>query len=172
VPHLTKQCDCTRIAFYFCRYQTTQIGNRSLNWIRSVAGGPKPFFAYLGPHAPHYPAQPAPWCVTQMQPADAMSTHLFLVTLLFLLCVPRASRAALPASTSTLVRKRKRNQLTLCQLSSFWSLSFHVDISLCGSVRPRILILLSSRQLTLCIYLTSLFSTRSFSSLFTLGVIN
>ena len=30
---------------------------------RSVASGPKPFFAYLGPHAPHYPAQPAPWYV-------------------------------------------------------------------------------------------------------------
>eukprot|EP00040_Diaphanoeca_grandis_P034069 m.209824 g.209824 ORF g.209824 m.209824 type:complete len:684 (+) comp33051_c0_seq1:81-2132(+) len=44
-------------------YQTTQIGNRSLAWIREVANGPKPFFAYLGPHAPHYPAQPAPWYV-------------------------------------------------------------------------------------------------------------
>lgn len=42
-------------------YQTTQIGNRSLNWIRSVALESKPFFAYLGPHAPHYPATPAPW---------------------------------------------------------------------------------------------------------------
>ena len=42
-------------------YQTTQIGNRSLDWIRTVAKGPKPFFAYLGPHAPHYPAVPAPW---------------------------------------------------------------------------------------------------------------
>jgi len=41
--------------------QTTQIGNRSLAWIREVANGPKPFFAYLGPHAPHYPAEPAPW---------------------------------------------------------------------------------------------------------------
>ena len=30
---------------------------------RSVASGLKPFFAYLGPHAPHYPAQPAPWYV-------------------------------------------------------------------------------------------------------------
>jgi len=44
-------------------YQTTQIGNRSLEWIKEVANGPKPFFAYLGPHAPHYPAIPAPWYV-------------------------------------------------------------------------------------------------------------
>ncbi len=70
-------------------YQTTQIGNRTLRWLdgaidrslglttRGGPGGdaadadggsaaadahkPQPFFAYIGPHAPHYPAQPAPW---------------------------------------------------------------------------------------------------------------
>jgi N-acetylglucosamine-6-sulfatase len=42
-------------------YQTTQIGNRSLGWIRDIAVDTKPFFAYIGPHAPHYPAEPAPW---------------------------------------------------------------------------------------------------------------
>jgi N-acetylglucosamine-6-sulfatase len=47
-------------------YQTTQIGNRTLAWLRgrrlAAAGGKKkPFFAYIGPHAPHFPAQPAPW---------------------------------------------------------------------------------------------------------------
>lgn len=44
-------------------YQSTQIGNRTLRWLEKVAGteNEKPFFAYIGPHAPHYPAQPAPW---------------------------------------------------------------------------------------------------------------
>ena len=52
-------------------YQTTQIGNRTLRWLdeklkaqkeTEAAGGiAKPFFDYIGPHAPHYPAQPAPW---------------------------------------------------------------------------------------------------------------
>jgi len=45
-------------------YTTSLIGNRSLEWIRSVIEtGPShpPFFAYLGPHAPHLPATPAPW---------------------------------------------------------------------------------------------------------------
>jgi len=40
------------------------VGNASLSWIRSVVSqgaGHKPFFAYLGPHAPHLPSTPAPW---------------------------------------------------------------------------------------------------------------
>lgn len=42
-------------------YQTSQIGNRTQRWLKKALKGPKPVFAYLGPHAPHYPAQPAPW---------------------------------------------------------------------------------------------------------------
>lgn len=46
-------------------YQSTQIGNRTLDWIDSLRAdkelSKKPFFAYIGPHAPHYPATPAPW---------------------------------------------------------------------------------------------------------------
>lgn len=49
-------------------YQTVQLGNRTLDWLdalherrRQRTGGDEPFFAYVGPHAPHYPAQPAPW---------------------------------------------------------------------------------------------------------------
>jgi hypothetical protein len=42
-------------------YQTTQIGNRSLRWLDEVLPKKEPIFLYLGPHAPHYPAQPAPW---------------------------------------------------------------------------------------------------------------
>jgi hypothetical protein len=42
-------------------YQTAQIGNRTLRWLDGAIGGAQPFFAYLGPHAPHFPAEPAPW---------------------------------------------------------------------------------------------------------------
>ena len=47
---------------YGTAYQTTQIGNRSMEWLDDVvAKEAYPFFLYLGPHAPHYPADPAPW---------------------------------------------------------------------------------------------------------------
>lgn len=67
-------------------YQTSQIGNRTMRWLKTVLAkqskqlpakyqselevgpsGPlaKPFFAYIGPHAPHYPATPAPWYETR-----------------------------------------------------------------------------------------------------------
>eukprot|EP00928_Gymnodinium_smaydae_P031549 TRINITY_DN23124_c0_g1_i1.p1 TRINITY_DN23124_c0_g1~~TRINITY_DN23124_c0_g1_i1.p1 ORF type:complete len:587 (-),score=30.69 TRINITY_DN23124_c0_g1_i1:88-1848(-) len=45
-------------------YQTAQIGNRSLAWLEEAieeAEKGRPFFAYLGFHAPHFPAEPAPW---------------------------------------------------------------------------------------------------------------
>lgn len=45
-------------------YTTSIIGNASIAWIKSVIDtGPDhpPFFAYLGPHAPHKPSQPATW---------------------------------------------------------------------------------------------------------------
>ena len=35
-------------------YQTSQIGNRSLEFIEAAVSAGKPFVAYLGPHAPHY----------------------------------------------------------------------------------------------------------------------
>ena len=46
-------------------YLTSFLGNHTLAWLNRVAaanaaGGP-PFFGYLGPHAPHFPAEPAPW---------------------------------------------------------------------------------------------------------------
>ena len=56
-------------------YTTTMIGNASLAWIKEVvasnkaaaaegrAGDHKPFFAYLGPHAPHLPSTPPPYAV-------------------------------------------------------------------------------------------------------------
>ena len=49
-------------------YQTTQLGNRTIRWLEAILdekskedGAERPFFAHIGPHAPHYPAQPAPW---------------------------------------------------------------------------------------------------------------
>ena len=43
-------------------YQTSQLGNRSMAWLDSlVERDALPFFLYLGPHAPHFPADPAPW---------------------------------------------------------------------------------------------------------------
>ena len=47
---------------YGTAYQTTQIGNRTAVWLAEVLLKEQfPFFLYLGPHAPHYPADPAPW---------------------------------------------------------------------------------------------------------------
>ena len=45
-------------------YTTAQIGNASIAWMKEVIESGKdhaPFFAYLGPHAPHKPSTPAPW---------------------------------------------------------------------------------------------------------------
>ncbi len=47
-------------------YLMSWIGNKTMPWLARVAQasvqpGGKPFFAYLAPHAPHFPAEPAPW---------------------------------------------------------------------------------------------------------------
>eukprot|EP01065_Artemidia_motanka_P024764 TRINITY_DN2966_c0_g1_i1.p1 TRINITY_DN2966_c0_g1~~TRINITY_DN2966_c0_g1_i1.p1 ORF type:complete len:503 (+),score=186.63 TRINITY_DN2966_c0_g1_i1:76-1584(+) len=42
-------------------YTTSLIGNATLEWVKGVAGGGKPFFAWIGPHAPHLPSTPAAW---------------------------------------------------------------------------------------------------------------
>lgn len=45
-------------------YQTSQLGNYSEQFIRqhvAEKGADEPFFLWLGPHAPHYPADVAPW---------------------------------------------------------------------------------------------------------------
>ena len=45
-------------------YTTSIVGNKTMAWLRSVlAKGPThpPFFAWVGPHAPHLPSTPAPW---------------------------------------------------------------------------------------------------------------
>jgi len=45
-------------------YTTSVLGNASVAWIRSVLEMGKthpPFYAWIGPHAPHLPSTPAPW---------------------------------------------------------------------------------------------------------------
>ena len=42
-------------------YMTSQIGNRSLEFIEAAVQANMPFVAYLGPHAPHYSADSPPW---------------------------------------------------------------------------------------------------------------
>ena len=42
-------------------YLTSIIGNASVKFVQRALDENKPFFVYIGPHAPHYPATPAPW---------------------------------------------------------------------------------------------------------------
>ena len=44
-------------------YQTSMIGNASLEWLRSLTDNDSPFLIWIGPHAPHEPAYPAEWYV-------------------------------------------------------------------------------------------------------------
>ena len=45
----------------YAGYTTSIIGNKSIEWVREVAGGPKPFVVVVAPKAPHVPSTPAPW---------------------------------------------------------------------------------------------------------------
>lgn len=49
-------------------YTTSIVGNMSLSWIRKVAGGPNPFFAYIAPKAAHEPFLPARWYADSWAP--------------------------------------------------------------------------------------------------------
>lgn len=44
-------------------YGTSVIGNKTIEWIRSLQTAPerRPFFVYFAPHAPHSPATPSKW---------------------------------------------------------------------------------------------------------------
>ena len=46
-------------------YQTSQIGNRSLEFIEAAVEAGKPFIAYLGPHAPHYRQDGVLWDISK-----------------------------------------------------------------------------------------------------------
>lgn len=56
-------------------YLTAFLGNQTLAWLGSAAAeakaGGRPFFAYLAPHAPHFPAEPAPWYADAPLPSYA-----------------------------------------------------------------------------------------------------
>lgn len=58
-------------------YQTAQIGNRSLAFIRDSVAMAKPFLAYLGPHAPHYSADAPPWAQTLFSDMGAPRTPAY-----------------------------------------------------------------------------------------------
>lgn len=55
-------------------YLQAFIGNQTIPWLRNAAqaaaSGGKPFFAYLAPHAPHFPAEPAPWYADAPLPSE------------------------------------------------------------------------------------------------------
>ena len=42
--------------------------------------GQAPFFAYIGPHAPHFPAQPAPWYEDSLPDVEAPRTPNYNVS--------------------------------------------------------------------------------------------
>ena len=45
-------------------YTTAVMGNKTIQWIETVVRGKPthpPFYAWIGPHAPHLPSTPAPW---------------------------------------------------------------------------------------------------------------
>lgn len=50
-------------------YTTSVVGNVSIAWIKKVAKGNKPFFAYIAPKAAHEPFNPAPWYVDHWDPS-------------------------------------------------------------------------------------------------------
>jgi hypothetical protein len=59
--HLSSPCFLHRL---IASSLTQVLGNATINWIESVLeAGPThpPFFAWIGPHAPHLPSTPAPW---------------------------------------------------------------------------------------------------------------
>ena len=58
-------------------YQTSQIGNRSLDFMRDSIAKGRPFLAYLGPHAPHYSADAPPWAQTLFADLAAPRTPAF-----------------------------------------------------------------------------------------------
>eukprot|EP00937_MAST-01D_sp_MAST-1D-sp2_P000673 g673.t1 len=64
-------------ASFHAGYQTSILGNVSLAWIeeRVAANRSKPFFAYVGPHAPHVPASPAPWYAEGTFEDPALDMH-------------------------------------------------------------------------------------------------
>ena len=56
------------------QYLTAYLGNNTIPWLKTAAAnaaaGKAPFFAYLAPHAPHFPAEPAPWYINAKVPHD------------------------------------------------------------------------------------------------------
>ena len=56
-------------------YLQAFLGNESIPWLAAAAAeaaspGGRPFFAYLAPHSPHLPAEPAPWYADAPLPSE------------------------------------------------------------------------------------------------------
>jgi N-acetylglucosamine-6-sulfatase len=69
---------------FYAGYQTSILGNVSINWIREIvtnngtAGSgykPPPFFCYVGVHAPHLPSSPAPWYTNEFVDPELASHY-------------------------------------------------------------------------------------------------
>ena len=62
-------------------YQTSQLGNASIEWIKEITTNPdysdKPFIFWFGPHAPHCPSTPAAWYADAFNEAIAPRTENF-----------------------------------------------------------------------------------------------
>lgn len=55
-------------------YMTSAIGNRSVEFLENSLVANRPFFLYVGPHAPHLPATPAPWYMNEFSNLAAPRT--------------------------------------------------------------------------------------------------
>lgn len=60
-------------------YMTAVLGNRSLAFLRNATTQPLPWVQYVGFHAPHLPATPAPWHADAPVPATAPRTRAWNV---------------------------------------------------------------------------------------------
>lgn len=55
-------------------YMTSVIGNASLKFMHDSLEADRPFFLFVGPHAPHLPATPAPWYMNEFANISAPRT--------------------------------------------------------------------------------------------------
>ena len=55
-------------------YITSAIGNKSVEFLENSLHADRPFFLYVGPHAPHLPATPAPWYMNEYSGLKAPQT--------------------------------------------------------------------------------------------------
>ena len=66
-------------SFDVTAYETTHIGNATMNWLYSdyVIDSPKPLMMWVGPHAPHWSATPAAWYANEFNTSYVPRTPNF-----------------------------------------------------------------------------------------------